>query len=157
TPGGAAMTAFHLASVPGLSGLSTSPDAADVATINVRAINLADYLVAKGLLDVDFIKVGAGGQGLAVFRSLDFTKAMPRLAMVEFDDQFAGQDRETIGELLAHMQAVGYRACVICLHGPFDPHQWHTRLQAIGVDRVPVLPTGARLFGNILFFRNDDG
>jgi len=146
-----AMTAFHLGSVPGRSGLSTSPHAADMATINVRAIRLADYLVAKGFLDVDFIKIDASGHGLGVIKGLEFTKIAPRLVMVEFDVQFVRQDRDAIDAVLVRMRGLGYRACVVCLDG-----SERTTLLAIGVDRVPVLPSDARLFGNILFLRNDD-
>jgi FkbM family methyltransferase len=151
-------TAFHLASLLGLSGLSSSPYAADIATVNVPAIDLPVYLAGSGLVDVDFIKIDVEGHDFAVLQSIEFDKVAPRLVMVEFGDQFAGQDRDTIGALLRHMRGVGYRACVVCLHalGRFERHEWQTRLLAIGIDVVPVLPAGARSFGNILFFQDDD-
>jgi len=148
---------FHLASLPGLSGLSTSPYAADVGTIDVPTVDLATYMAANGLLDADFIKIDVEGHDFAVLRAVDFAKILPRLIMVEFGDQFAGQDRAAVDGVLRHMRDAGYRACVVCLHalGRFELHQWQTRLRAIGIDSVPVLPADARLFGNIVFFRED--
>jgi FkbM family methyltransferase len=153
-----ASAAFHLASVPGLSGLSTSPYAADVATIDVATVDLPAYMATHGLLDVDFIKIDVEGHDFAVLRGIDFARATPRVVMVEFGDQFAGQDRNALDALLRHMRDARYRACVVCLHasGRFELHQWQTRLQAIGVDDVPELPAAARLFGNIVFFREDE-
>jgi FkbM family methyltransferase len=149
---------FHLASLPGLSGLSRSPYAADMATIDVPAVDLAAYMAINGLLDVDFIKIDVEGHDFAVLCGIDFAEVAPRLAMVEFGEQFAGQDRDAISAVLRYMRGVGYRACVVCLHalGRFDLHQWQTRLLAIGVDSVPILPAGAKLLGNILFFRDND-
>jgi FkbM family methyltransferase len=153
-----ATASFHLASFPGLSGLSTSPYAEDVATIDVPTVDLPAYMAANGWLDVDFIKIDVEGHDFAVLRAIDFARIAPRLVMVEFGDHFAGQDRNAVDSLLRHMRGVGYRACTFCLHalGRFELHQWQTRLGAIGVDSVPVPPAGARLFGNILFFRDDD-
>jgi FkbM family methyltransferase len=149
---------FHLAGLPGLSGLSTSPYAADVATIDVPSVDLSAYMSGNGLLDADFIKIDVEGHDFTVLRAIDFTRIAPRLVMVEFGDQFAGQDRSAINGLLRHMRDAGYRACVVCLHalGRFELHQWETRLLAIGVDSVPAIPAGARLFGNIVFFRDDE-
>jgi len=149
---------FHLADVPGLSGLSTSPYASDVATIDVPTVDLPAYMAANGLLNVDFIKIDVEGHDFAVLRHIDFATVAPRLVMVEFGDQFAGQDRDAIEGLLRHMRDAGYRACVVCLHalGRFELHQWQTRLRAIGVDSVPAVPAGARLFGNIVFFREEE-
>ena len=83
----------------------------------------------------------------------------PRLIMVEFGDQFAGQDRAAIEAVIDRMQSRAYRACVVCLRplGEFARQQWETSLLAIAIDAVPALPAGAPLFGNILFFRKDDG
>ena len=56
------------------------------------------------------------------------------------------------------MNGRGYRAAVVCLRalGDMARQQWDTALLAIGIDAVPALPAGAALFGNILFFRDDD-
>jgi hypothetical protein len=110
------------------------------------------------LLDVDFIKIDVEGHDFAVLRAIDFARIAPRLVMVEFGDQFAGQDHAALDGLLRHMREAGYRACVVCLHalGRFELHQWQTRLRAIGVDSVPDLPARARLFGNIVFFRDNE-
>jgi FkbM family methyltransferase len=149
---------FHLASLPGLSGLSTSPYACDVGTIEVPTVDLSAYLAANGLLDVDFIKIDVEGHDFAVLRHIAFAGIAPRLVMVEFGDQFADQDRAALEALLRHMREAGYRACVVCLDalGRFELHQWQTRLRSIGVDGVPALPAGARLFGNIVFFRESE-
>jgi FkbM family methyltransferase len=149
---------FHLASLPGLSGLSRSPYAADMAMIDVPAVDLAAYMAGNGLHDVDFIKIDVEGHDFAVLRGIEFAKVAPRLVMVEFGEQFAGQDRNATTALLRHMRGVGYRACVVCMHalGRFELHQWQTRLLAIGVDSVPILPGGAKLLGNIVFFKDDD-
>jgi hypothetical protein len=129
-----------------------------VATIDVPTIDLSPYMAANGWCDVDFIKIDVEGHDFTVLRALDFASIAPRLIMVEFGDQFPGQDRNALDGLLRHMREAGYCACVVCLHalGRFELHQWQTRLSAIGVDSVPALPAGARLFGNIVFFREDE-
>ena len=149
---------FHVASRPGLSGLSISPFAPDVATIEVKSIALAAYIADKKMGDVDFIKIDAEGHGFDLLRGLDFNNIAPRLVMVEFGDQFAGQDRSDIVTLLHDMRDRGYRACIVGLHalGNSERRELKTRLLAIGIDAVPGLSADERLFGNILFFRNDD-
>ena len=159
TAGQDGIVSFHVASMPGLSGMTKSPYAPDIATITVPSLALAPYIAGKGLGDVDFIKIDAEGHDLDILRGLDFHKIAPRLVMVEFGDQFAGQDRDAIISVLRDMRGDGYRSCVVCLHalGRFERHEWGTRLLAIGVDSVPSLNGEERLFGNILFFREDDG
>ena len=78
--------------------------------------------------------------------------------MVEFGDQFPGQDRAALEALARRMKGRGYRACVICLRalGDLARQEWGTGLLGIGIDAVPELPEGAPLFGNILFFRAAD-
>jgi FkbM family methyltransferase len=149
---------FHIAGAPGLSGLSRSPFAADLATHEVPARAIAPYIARNGLFDVDFVKIDAEGHDFAILDGLDFGRIAPRLIMVEFGDQFAGQDRAALESAAQRMKGRGYRACVVCLRalGDFARQQWGTGLLAIGIDTVPVLPDGASLFGNILFFRADD-
>jgi FkbM family methyltransferase len=149
---------FHLAGAPGLSGMSSSPYAADLAVLDVRAVALSPYIARNGLFDVDFIKIDAEGHDLAILGGVDLDRVAPRLIMVEFGDTFVGQDRAAIEAALAAMRHRGYRACVVCLRplGDFARHDWRTGLLAIGIDAVPALPQGAQLFGNILFFRADD-
>jgi hypothetical protein len=67
--------------------------------------------------------------------------------MVEFGEQFLRQNACEISTF-----------CVVCLHalGKFERHEWATRLLAIGIDSVPRLSPDEMLFGNILFFREDD-
>jgi FkbM family methyltransferase len=150
---------FHIAAAPGLSGMSRSPFAADLTTLDVRALALAPYIARNGLSDVDFVKIDAEGHDMAILDSVDLGRIAPRLVMVEFGDQFAGQDRAAIAAVVDRMQSRAYRACVVCLRalGDLARHQWETDLLAIGIDSVPALPAGAPLFGNILFFRKDDG
>ena len=150
--------AFHIAGSAGLSGMSRSPFAADLAIIEVSALALAPYIARNGLADVDFLKIDAEGHDLAILDGVDFGRIAPRLVMVEFGDQFAGQDRAAIEAALQRTKVRGYRACVVCLRwlGDMTQQQWETGLQAIGIDAVPALPAGAALFGNILFFRDDD-
>ncbi len=149
---------FHVAGAPGLSGLSSSPYADDVAVTDVRAVKLASYIASNGWTNADFIKIDAEGHDLAILGSIDFSKVAPRLVMVEFGDTFAGQDRAAIEGAVRQMRDRGYRACVVCQRavGSFERHEWATRLLTIGVDAVPAPPNGLPLFGNILFFRNDD-
>jgi FkbM family methyltransferase len=149
---------FHIASSPGLSGLSSSPYAADVKVADVRAVTLAQYIANNNLADVDFIKIDAEGHDLAILNSINFGKVTPRLVMVEFGETFAGQDRAAIEGAVREMQSRGYRACVVCQRaiGQFERHEWGTRLLTIGIDAVPTPPAGLQLFGNILFFRDDD-
>jgi FkbM family methyltransferase len=149
---------FHIAGAPGLSGLSRSPFAADLATHEVPARAIAPYIARNGLFDVDFVKIDAEGHDFAILDGLDFGRIAPRLIMVEFGDQFAGQDRAALESAAQRMKGRGYRACVVCLRalGDFARQQWGTGLLGIGIDTVPVLPDGASLFGNILFFRADD-
>jgi FkbM family methyltransferase len=151
--------AFHLAGSVGLSGLSRSPYAADLKTVDVGAAGLARYIARNGLFDVDFIKIDAEGHDLAILDSLDFEAVAPRMIMVEFGDQFAAQDRSAIEVALRDMRHKGYRACVVCARplGRFDQQEWQTSLLAIGIDAVPPLPADLPLMGNILFFRCDDG
>ncbi len=150
---------FHVAGAPGLSGLSRSPFAADLAVLDVPATAVSAYIARNGLFDVDFIKIDAEGHDLAILGGVDLGRVAPRLIMVEFGDEFAGQDRAAIESALAGMRDKGYRACVVCLRplGDFACHDWRTGLLAIGVDAVPALPRGTLLFGNILFFRAEDG
>jgi FkbM family methyltransferase len=149
---------FHIAGAPGLSGLSHSPFAADLATREVPALALTPYIVRKGLFDVDFVKIDAEGHDFAILDGLDFGRVAPRLVMVEFGDQFPGQDRAAIETMIQRMRRNGYRACVACLSALGDRarHEWDTGLSGIGIDAVPALLTGAPLFGNILFFRAAD-
>jgi FkbM family methyltransferase len=149
---------YHIAGPPGLSGLSRSPFAADLATGEVPALALAPYIARNGLFDVDFVKIDAEGHDFAIVDGLDLGRIAPRLIMVEFGDQFPGQDRAAIEALARRMQGRGYRACVICLRalGDFARQEWGTGLLGIGIDAVPAPPDGASLFGNILFFRADD-
>jgi FkbM family methyltransferase len=150
---------FHVAGSPGLSGMSRSPFAADLAVLDVPAIAISAYIARNGLFDVDFIKIDAEGHDLAILDGIDLGRLAPRLIMVEFGDDFAGQDRAAIEAALVGMRHKGYRACVVCLRplGDFARHDWRTGLLAIGIDAVPVPPQGAQLFGNILFFRAEDG
>jgi FkbM family methyltransferase len=149
---------FHVAGAPGLSGMSRSPFAADLAVLDVRALALAPYIARNGLFDVDFIKIDAEGHDLAILEGIDFEAVAPRLIMVEFGDVFAGQDRAAIEAALLRMRGRRYRACVVCLRalGDMARHQWQTNLLAIAIDATPALPVGTSLFGNILFFRDDD-
>jgi FkbM family methyltransferase len=149
---------FHVAGSPGLSGMSRSPFAADLAVLDVRAIALSAYIARNGLFDVDFIKIDAEGHDFAILDGVDLGRVAPRLIMVEFGDEFAGQDRAAIESVLVRMCDKGYRACVVCLRpiGDFAHHDWRTGLLAIGIDAVPALPKETRLFGNILFFRAED-
>jgi FkbM family methyltransferase len=149
---------FHIASAPGLSGLSRSPFAADLATRDVPALAIAPYIARNGLFDVDFVKIDAEGHDFAILDGLDLGRIAPRLIMVEFGDQFPGQDRAALETVMQRMRGHGYRACVTCLRalGDLARQQWETGLMAIGIDSVPALPDGASLFGNILFFRADD-
>lgn len=147
------IVSFHVASVPGLSGLSVSPFAPDVETVDVPSIALADYIARENLGDVDFIKIDAEGHDFDILRRLDFKAIAPRLIMVEFGEQFAGQDRDAVTALLAEMRGHGYRAAVFGLRakGSFERHEWSTEFSGIGIDEAP--DAG---FGNILFFRAED-
>jgi FkbM family methyltransferase len=158
TAGRDGTTTFHLAGSVGLSGLSHSPYAPDLMTVDVGAAGLARYIARNGLFDVDFIKIDAEGHDLAILESLDFGAVAPRMIMVEFGDQFAAQDRAAVEAALHDMRPKGYRACVVCARplGRFDRQEWQTSLLAIGIDAVPSLPDGLPLMGNILFFRRDD-
>lgn len=149
---------FHVANLPGLSGMSKSPFAADLKTVEVPAVALAGYITRNGLLDVDFIKIDAEGHDFDILDGIDFNKVAPRLVMVEFGEPFPGQDRGSVETQLQQMRRRGYRAAVICLRavGQFERHEWQTRLLAIGIDAVPIIPPGLPIFGNILFFREHD-
>jgi len=159
TPDANGSIRFHIAALPGLSGLSRSPFAEDLTTVEVEALAVAPYIAGHGLFDLDFIKIDAEGQDFLILRGIDFTAVSPRLVMVEFGEQFAGQDCARIAAELAYMRERNYRACVVCLsaRGRFEQHDWRTRLAAIGIDTIPEeLPQGP-VFGNVLFFRAEDG
>jgi FkbM family methyltransferase len=149
---------FHLASQPGLSGLSHSPFAGDLATIEVPAVALASYIARHGLYDVDFVKIDAEGHDFAILGGIDFDAITPRLVMVEFGEQFQGQDRSSVDAGLRRMRQLGYRAAVVCQRavGQFKRHEWQTRLLAAAIDAVPAVPEGLPIFGNVLFFREQD-
>jgi FkbM family methyltransferase len=149
---------FHVAGALGLSGLSKSPFAADVQTADVRSVAFARYIAAKGLFDLDFINIDAEGHGFAILNGIDFKAVRPRMVMVSFAEEFADQGQASNDRLLQDMRIKGYRACVVCLGvvAPFQRHDWPKRLVAIGVDAVPSLPAGFSLFGNVLFFRDED-
>jgi hypothetical protein len=129
-----------------------------VQTVDVRSVAFARYIAAKGLFDVDFIKIDAEGHGFAILNGIDFKAVTPRLVMVSFAEEFADQGRASNDRLLQDMRIKGFRACVVCLGvvTPFQRHDWPKRLVAIGVDAVPSLPAGFSLFGNVLFFRDED-
>jgi FkbM family methyltransferase len=158
TPNREGSVPFHIAGAPGLSGMSPSPFAANLAVLETGALALAPYIARKGLFDVDFIKIDAEGHDLAILDGINLERVAPRLIMVEFGDAFAGQDRAAIEAALLRMRSRRYRACVVSLRalGDMTRHQWQTGLLAIGVDAVPSLPAGASLFGNILFFQEGD-
>ena len=149
---------FHVAASPGLSGLSRSPFVADLQTVDVPSVALARYIAANGLFDVDFIKIDAEGHDFAIAKGIDFKAVTPRMVMVSFAEEFADQDRASIDRLLQDMRIKGYRACVVCsgMLGQFKRHEWPKRLLAIGIDAVPPLSAGVPLFGNVLFFRDED-
>ena len=149
---------FHVATTPGLSGLSSSPFVADVQTLAVRSVAFARYIAGKGLFDVDFINIDAQGHDFAILAGIDFKAVTPRLIMVGFGEEFSGQDRTSVGEALRSMRGQGYRACIVCLatFGPFKRHDWPRSMLAIGIDAVPALPEAVPLFGNVLFFREED-
>jgi FkbM family methyltransferase len=159
TCAGQEKVAFHVASAPGLSGLSRSPHAEDLTVMQVSAVRLRSYIARHGLFDVDFVKIDAEGHDFEILQDIDFGMIAPRLVMVEFGEQFAGQDRGSIAAVLERMRDRGYRACVVCARalGDFSRHEWRTGLLAIGVDAVPEVPGDMPLFGNMLFFRSDDG
>jgi FkbM family methyltransferase len=150
--------AFHLAEIPGLSALSTSPFAADAQTVDARSVALAPYIAAKGLFDLDFVNIDAEGHDFAILNGIDFNAVTPRMVMVGFDEEFSGQGRASIEGVLRTMRSRGYRACVVCsrVFAQFTRHEWPKSLLAIGIDAVPMLPEGLPLFGNILFFRDND-
>lgn len=152
------LLAFHIADTPGLSGLSRSPFATDLAILEMPAFALAPYIVRNGLFDVDFVKIDAEGHDFVILDGIDFGAIAPRLVMVEFSDQFVGQGRDAIEAALRRMRRKGYRACVVCMRalGDVMRHDWRTGLLAIGIDAIPGLTDGEPLFGNVLFFRDDD-
>jgi FkbM family methyltransferase len=158
TTGHTGSVAFHVASMTGLSGLSVSPFASDVATTEVPAVSLNKYIADKGWNDIDFIKIDAEGFDLDILRSVDLGRVTPRLIMVEFGEHFASQDRAAIAAAIQEMRSRKYRACVVCLRatGDFQRHEWETCLLAIGIDELPASTAGEKLFGNILFFRDED-
>ncbi|MGP0089945.1 MAG: FkbM family methyltransferase [Xanthobacteraceae bacterium] len=149
---------FHVAALPGLSGMSNSPFADDLKTMEVPAVSLAKYIARNGLFDVDFIKIDAEGYDFDILNGIAFDKVAPRLIMVEFGDQFPGQDRAAVDAQLRRMQQRGYRAAVFCARalGQFERQEWGTGLLAVGIDAVPATPQGLPIFGNILFFPDHD-
>jgi FkbM family methyltransferase len=149
---------FHLAGPPGLSGLSRSPFVGEGHTLAVRSVAVARYISAEGLFDTDFINIDAEGHEFAILNAIDLKAMTPRLIMVGFDQAFADQDRASTQRSLASMRARGYRACIVCLRafGRFKRYEWPKSLLTIGIDAIPQLPDGFPLFGNILFFREDD-
>lgn len=149
---------FHIARTPGLSGLHTSPYDADAGVLEVAAVNVMDYLKARSVDDIRFVKIDAEGHDLAILRSIDFSVVRPDLIMVEYGEDFEGQTRQSIDDTLRAMRETGYDACVFCLRasGDFKRQEWRTELAAIGVNAAPAEIPPGRLFGNIVFYRSDD-
>ena len=149
---------FHVARTPGLSGLNVSPYDADEDVRDVPAINLMDYLKARDVGDIRFVKIDAEGHDLTILTSIDFAAIRPTLVMVEYGEDFEGQTRQSIDAALHHMRAHGYTACVFCLRatGDFKRQEWRTELAAIGIGTLPAEIPPGQLFGNILFYRADD-
>jgi FkbM family methyltransferase len=149
---------FHIADLPGLSGLAGSPYASDQKVLEVPCLILQDYIVRNKIEDVSFIKIDAEGFDFEILESLDFKVLSPKIIMVEFGQQFEGQDRESVVSLLSRMRQKGYRSAVFCFValGDFHKHQWQTRLHSVVVDSLPEIFEIEQLFGNIIFFQEAD-
>lgn len=144
-------------STTGLSGLSPSPYGATQSTLTVPALKLSEFIKARGIERVDFLKVDAEGWDFDALRSHDFVAAPPRLTMVEFGTEFAQQSLGAVMDGIARMARNGYDALVFSYedHGNFKRQIWRYELVGCGFG-APVPRADGHAGGNILFFRRDD-
>ena len=113
--------------------------------------------IPQGIDRVAFLKIDAEGHDFEALESLDLARIAPRIIMLEFGTNFAGQTLDTLNGLLARMKAQGYRS-VICAYDDDSNLKrgvWSYRLKRVLVD-APCPQTGGDWFGNILFFRAGD-
>jgi FkbM family methyltransferase len=153
----AASLSFHKSRTRGLSGLSASPYGETAEVIEVPCLRLREYCVSRGIDRVEFLKIDAEGHDFEALESLDLARIAPRIIMLEFGTNFAGQTLDTLNELLARMKGEGYRSVIFAYDDDSNLRRgvWSYRLKRVLVD-APCPQTGGDWFGNILFFRAED-
>ncbi len=149
--------AFHLNTIPGLSGLTTSPFGADRDVLSVRCVRLADFLPTQHVQRVDFLKIDTEGTDFHVLQAYDLQRLPPRLIFIEYSFYFAGQTPADLLGTIDAMTQQGYNALVFDYDdgGNFRRGDWTHRLVAVHADGVR-RPDRPNSFGNVLFYRNDD-
>jgi methyltransferase FkbM-like protein len=152
-----AAQSFHKSRTPGLSGFSASPYGETAAVIQVPTVRLDDYCVAERIDRIEFLKIDAEGHDFEVLRSLDLACVAPRIIMLEFGTNFAGQTLGALNEMLAHMKAQGYGSVTFAYDDDSNLKRgiWSYELKRILVD-APCPDTDRDWFGNIVLFRTDD-
>lgn len=147
---------FHR-TVQGLSGLAPSPYAPTRETVMLPATRVVDLAVAENIRQIDILKVDAEGFDFRVLDGHDFVTLPPRLVMVEFGDMYAGQTGAEIAVGIQAMARRGYDALILSCDddGNFQNRIWDYRVIAATFDQ-PRPNAANAMFGNIIFFRQDD-
>jgi hypothetical protein len=120
-------------------------------------VRLGEFLAAQGTRRVDFLKIDAEGWDFKVLEGHDFERLPPRLVMVEFGTQFAGQTAGEVNRAIARMEERGYEALLFVGDddGNFRRGVWEYRLAALRLGAsIDALPSQS--FGNIVFYRRED-
>jgi FkbM family methyltransferase len=152
-----ASLSFHKSRTPGLSGLSASPYGETAQVIEVPCLRLDEYCTKEGIDRIEFLKIDAEGHDFEALESLDLARVTPRIIMLEFGTNFAGQTLDTLNGLLARMKGHGYGSVIFAYDDDSNLKRgvWSYRVKRVLVD-APCPETGGDWFGNILFFRAGD-
>jgi len=150
-------TPFHKVAAHGLSGLARSPFSPTDRIITVPSVRLGEFLVEQGTRRIDLLKIDTEGWDFKVLEGHDFQRLAPRMVMVEFGMNFAGQTPAKVNHAIRRMEERGYRAFVFAGDdgGNFRRGIWEYRLAALRLGAC-VHTLGPEAFGNIVFCRRQD-
>jgi FkbM family methyltransferase len=140
-------------SIPGLSGLDSSPFGSDQKTLEIKTVRLDTFFRAHGIDKVDFLKIDTEGNDIDVLFSNDFSHVRPELIFIEYSLYFARQTPQALLETISDMNAHGYD-CVVFEYedlGNFSRGSWQHWLTRIHANRPPYTEQN-KAFGNILFY-----
>jgi FkbM family methyltransferase len=148
---------FHKSSTVGCSGFEASPFSATQTVIKVPCTTLAKFCAERDITAIDFLKIDAEGFDFEVLEAHDLDAVATRLILVEYGTHFPRQTLDIINSAVARMAAHGYGAIVFNYveEGNFMLGDWRYRLTEMLIDE-PIPSLGRNMFGNILFYRNND-
>jgi FkbM family methyltransferase len=151
--------AFFKAKTVGLSGCAPTVFGDTVATFQVPTVRLRDYCQQKGIGVVDYLKVDAEGFDFDALESLDFERLSPTLVFVEFHTRFRGQLPGEVEALFERMSRRGYDGIIFVYSGGgnWESGTFEQELLRVRVVGPIELSFEQEHFGNILFYRKNDG